>query len=472
MKKRLAWHAARVVLLPGVLAVTSCAGDDEPDGGTPDGGARTVRRDAGSDGGVPGTGFDGGAADPCPANTEGCACDSAFVLSDVVQRDTCLDSGLVCVPWSELSGRLNQGDPGFPPAGEFREPFATCARRCAEDAQCGPGRVCAALSWPVQGFDGFCVDETTSVDNFCGFSKVRDGQHPTIPLETPGRSIGCADGHTCQLFRFGGVHPSEGICFDICQNTAECARFSDTPICNERFFRIGSDTAPQFIGVCSSTVSQLGELCGGGPDSVFGLTAGCDSSNAPANEVVCITGLVSPGFGVCWSACNDPAGLTECPVDPSGPQRCVTEGHLNLCNIDCEPFGDICAADPGSGNGLGRTCLPGEFGPTRTAVSQCAHRIGPVLRRTLMQEDGSLGPIQDQCLDPDILSSTDILRCPEPTSCQLLNSQRPFQSACLTSCRTSTAAGIPDCPGLTGSSTSGCVVPSSFPTNQNGFCVR
>ena len=464
MIKRLAWRAAHAALLLGALVGTGCGGDDDPNGGAPDGGAA----DSGSDAGMTDAGVDGGTVDLCPDNTEGCECTSSFVLTQQIDRDTCSDPELLCVPWSTAWEILRQQTQSGPPT-DFREPFATCVRPCQTDADCGADRFCSVNNAFGGALARTCVDSVTSVDNYCGLAKVRDGRHPDLPLETSERMVGCAGGHACQTLQFTALHPTEGICFDLCQNDAECAGFADTPLCNARQFRQDNTTNPEFIGVCSSTITQVGELCGGGPEAVFSFTTGCDNSNAPTNEAICLPNAFGAGVGICWSTCDDVAGLSECPEHPIlGPQACNTE--LGLCSAGCDPFGDGCALD--AAGGIGSTCLGFNFGnPPTEFASLCARRLEPPLTETTVLPSGEISaPQGDQCNE----APTDVLRCPGSTSCVVLQeTPASRETGCVTTCRTSTAAGIPTCPELTGVATSTCVEPPpEVPVlDGDGFCT-
>lgn len=443
MKNRLAWQAALGASLIGALAASCGDDDDGADAGS-------GNPDSGVDAGASDLGVDGGVVDLCVDDTEGCECvSSAQPTSILIQRDTCPE-GLLCMPWDLLTTRSN----------EFTGSFQSCVRPCQSNADCGQGRTCAdsGLLGEEIGVRRFCVDRTVGVDNFCGFSRLLNPQHPSLRIETGSQMVGCADGHACQVAAFSGIHPSEGICFDTCQTDADCAAFSDTPMCNPRMFTQNSTTTP-YIGVCSSRMGQPGDLCGSGPNSVSFLTSSCDTTNVPQNNAACLLleDVLDPGFGLCWSICADPNNSDAvCPNDPTfGAQACIPDVLVNgagLCDVECSTFGNDCT---GSGtNGLGQVCSA--LVPTR--LSQCVNRLEPSLTPGVVGVDGRLLSTGDICADPrpGTPGTSDIFRCPDPTSCTSIALD---QAACMVGCETSTAASVLPCSEITGVVTSTCVVP-------------
>lgn len=346
-----------------------------------------------------------------PTAAGGCACEVIGDPRPFVQAD-CPDPRDVCVPWDRVSS-------GAAPL----RPFARCARPCRSEVDCGPAERCADVGLPAgSGAERICVDRVADVDERCSGARVlpREAVTQSREVQQPRERVGCVGGATCVRGLLEDAHIDEGVCVDRCTTDADCA--APTPYCNPSLLE-GLEGP---TGVCSERRLGRGGVCGTSDPNRLGLTNQCDTSPSTPFGTACVQvpGLFAEGEGFCVTPCQSDL---ECQ-DFGVPTCTLFGGGFGLCIDDCTSVPDSCEG-PGA-DGVGRVCqdyLSDEFGQP---AGFCMDRRPPPLTPTLIDAEGSVVEQGDNCFSGP---GSDFLRCPEPTSCVIVDFQNG-QGLCIFGC--------------------------------------
>lgn len=393
----------------------------------------------------------------CARPTPGgdCACTATAPALGPYQQDDCPAPEDRCVPWDEVSGRL-----------DLRGSFQRCARPCRSNLDCEGRERCTVSGLPREsGASMICVDRVVDLDEVCSGTRARPGEAvtPQGSLLEPGVRVGCRAGLECVLGLGEDFHIDEGACLVRCNADAQCD--PATPYCNPNVLT-GRDGP---TGVCSTAQLGRGGVCGPEQPGRLGITSQCDTSAQTPPNTACfqIPDLLPEGQGICMTVCEAAA---DCPLQGGVQSECTYFGpDLGICTDPCSSYPQDC---PGPGlDGAGRVCMDYLGDDNGESVGFCMDRRRPVLAPAQLAADGTLIEMGDNCFPAAGTGTTDFLRCPEGAGCLIVDFGQGL-GLCLFGCDAATAQGNPACTQYVGPASTCTALDVNGPMfGSAGYCA-